>query len=270
MRNTRILAVVAATACASIAWAQSVTVNLSSPQNGQNVAGGSTVNWSIDFTVSSGDNAGLALLAVDLAQGANPAFIDIPPANAVPPGMSNFSRPAGCSNPGESNPLTGYTGVQRGTPGRKNLVQIGGAQNTFGQALPPGSGIAENANVVGGVGQSGSTLLASGSFVIPTNCGTYTYRIQNLVANVVTIVQTPPQFSPVVGATVTAGQSTITINVRQPGDVDGDNDVDESDLGLLLANWLCTGGCGGDADGDGDVDESDLGILLANWTQVCP
>ncbi|MFO0838178.1 MAG: choice-of-anchor J domain-containing protein [Phycisphaerae bacterium] len=47
------------------------------------------------------------------------------------------------------------------------------------------------------------------------------------------------------------------------GDLDGDFDCDESDLGLLLQAWQHT--AGGDLDGDGDTDESDLGLLLQNW-----
>jgi hypothetical protein len=47
------------------------------------------------------------------------------------------------------------------------------------------------------------------------------------------------------------------------GDLDGDNDTDQSDLGILLSNWMV--GPGGDLDGDGDTDQSDLGILLADW-----
>jgi hypothetical protein len=50
-----------------------------------------------------------------------------------------------------------------------------------------------------------------------------------------------------------------------PGDLDGDGDTDQSDLGLLLAEWGCTSGCAGDLDGDDDTDQADLGILLADW-----
>jgi len=53
------------------------------------------------------------------------------------------------------------------------------------------------------------------------------------------------------------------------GDLDGDNDTDHSDLGILLADWGCVGSepgdCPGDLDGDFDTDHSDLGILLADW-----
>ena len=51
-----------------------------------------------------------------------------------------------------------------------------------------------------------------------------------------------------------------------PGDLDGDGDTDQADLGILLADWGCTGGdCPGDCDDDGDTDQADLGILLADW-----
>lgn len=52
-----------------------------------------------------------------------------------------------------------------------------------------------------------------------------------------------------------------------PGDVDGDGDVDQSDLGLLLMNFNqpVPPGTGGDLDGDGDVDQEDLGLLLPNF-----
>ncbi len=56
-----------------------------------------------------------------------------------------------------------------------------------------------------------------------------------------------------------------------PGDLNGDGCVDHSDLGILLADWGCTGGdCPGDADGDGNTDHSDLGIVLAHWGEGCP
>ncbi len=68
------------------------------------------------------------------------------------------------------------------------------------------------------------------------------------------------------------GDSDIFIHriVDPPGDLNGDCVVDQSDLGILLADWGCSGaGCPGDADGDGDTDQSDLGVLLANWGQSC-
>ncbi len=53
-----------------------------------------------------------------------------------------------------------------------------------------------------------------------------------------------------------------------PGDMDGDRDVDHSDLGILLSLWGATDEC--DLDCDGDIDQGDLGILLAHWGEGCP
>jgi len=58
-----------------------------------------------------------------------------------------------------------------------------------------------------------------------------------------------------------------------PGDLDGDNDIDLSDLAILLANYGTTGGATyeqGDLDGDGDVDLSDLAEMLAAYGTTCP
>ncbi len=57
------------------------------------------------------------------------------------------------------------------------------------------------------------------------------------------------------------------------GDLDGDRDVDLSDLGIVLADWNCAAGpglCAGDVDDDGDTDLSDLGVVLAAYGQPCP
>jgi hypothetical protein len=262
-----------ALAGATSATAQTVTLTLDSPQDGQVVASGATVEWSVIFSVSSGDNEGLALLAVDLVQGTeNPAFLDIPPADGVPTEMANFSRPDGVSNPGEIDPATGYIGVQRGEAGAMNLVQIGGGQNNFGEAMPEGSGIAENANVVGGVGQGTPGVLASGSFTAPSTCGTYTFSLANAVANVLEERHNPPAFSPVIEATTDVTAGSISFVITLSGDLDFDYDVDLADLAQLLGNYGTVSGAvyeDGDLDGDGDVDLADLAGLLGVYGTSC-
>ena len=60
---------------------------------------------------------------------------------------------------------------------------------------------------------------------------------------------------------------TTVLILQCPGDLDGDGDIDQSDLGILLSAYLINGD--GDIDGDGDTDQSDLGILLANYNTTC-
>ena len=56
-----------------------------------------------------------------------------------------------------------------------------------------------------------------------------------------------------------------TVGAGVPGDLDGDGDVDLTDLSILLGEFGCTSGCTADIDGDGDVDLTDLSILLSNF-----
>lgn len=61
-------------------------------------------------------------------------------------------------------------------------------------------------------------------------------------------------------------QFTAVVPIRSP-DLDGDGDVDGSDLGSLLGEWgPCAGCCAADLNLDGEVDGSDLGTLLGAWT----
>lgn len=260
---------------ALFACAQTVNVSLSSPQNGQTVMPGSTVNWSISFTVSGGDNAGLALLSADLVQATdNPATLNIPYASGVPAPMTNFSRPAGISNPGEGGNPTGYVGVQRGASGARDLIQIGGGQNTFGQAAGSG-GVAQNANVVAGVGQSGAVTLASGSFQAPSAEGTYSFSLANVVANVLEQVNAPPNFSPVVSATVAVSSNfsfTVSGGGGLVGDMNCDGGISVGDIaGFVLALTNPAGyaqqfpNCdinNADVNNDGGISVGDIGAFV--------
>jgi len=58
-----------------------------------------------------------------------------------------------------------------------------------------------------------------------------------------------------------------------PGDLDGDGDVDLTDLAQLLAHYGMTEGAtyeDGDLDGDGDVDLTDLAALLSHYGETYP
>ncbi len=277
-RINRFTAIAAVAISAAGATAQTVTVSLHSSQNGMTVSPGATIDWTITADVSTGDNAGLALLVADLTQDVgNPGTLDLPYADAVPAGMTNFSRPAGVSNPAEAGNGTGYRGSRRGAPGAQNLSQLGGGQNSFGVALPGGSGVAENANVIGGIGQSGAVTIATGSFAAPSDAGDYTFALENVIANVFTAVNAAPTPSPVAAASVTlgAGGFTFTVEAACPGDVDGNGMIDLADLaGLLAAFGTSSGDPGYNADADiddnGMVDLADLAGVLAVFGLACP
>ncbi len=241
MKASVTLATVAVLALAAFASAQTVTVTLESSANGQTVQAGDTIDWTISVSVSA-DNEGLALISTDLVQAdANPELFDVPVAASAPAEMDNFRRPAGITNPGETDPADGYTGMQRGAENAMNLVQIGGAQNTFGATLPAGTGMAQNANVVPDVGQPGPQIVAQGSFPAPATEGDYTFSLQNTIANVLTAINTPPDFSPVAAATI-EGQDTATISFTVSAPPEG---------------------CKGDSNCDGNVNWRDIDFFVA-------
>ncbi len=245
---------------ASTAWAQSVAVTLSleSSKNGQTVTPGAAIDWTISVTVPAGGNAGLAAVSIDLTQASgNPAFIDLPPAGDVPAGMENFSRPLGVSNPGENGAATGYIGVQRSPTGQgyKDLVQVGGAQNTFGSTLPSESGVAQTAMVVSGVGQGASPqIIASGSFQAPGTAGTYTLQLENAVANVLGNVSPPPlppDHWPVARPTVNTASASFSFVVEGivRGDLNCDGLVNEDDIPHFAQALIDPAGYDADHDG---------------------
>jgi hypothetical protein len=271
-RHTAAVAVALAVAPLALA-AGTVSFSLSSPSHGATVAPGATLSWSISVAVSTGDNLGLALASVDLVPSpANPAGIFLTP-GGVPAAMASFSRPDGISNPGPGG--TGYGGTPMASAGGQSLVQIGGAQNTFGA---PAAGIGLDAFVEAGVGQAAAELLSSGSFTAPTTPGTYSVTLANSIANTLSAVNAPPDFSPVTRATAVpaAASITFTVGAACPGDITGDGQVSQADLGVLLAAFnTCPGDAGyvpaaGALAGDACVTQADLGVLLANFGQSCP
>lgn len=67
-----------------------------------------------------------------------------------------------------------------------------------------------------------------------------------------------------------AGATTTTPPCE--GDVDGDGDIDLTDLAILLTNFGAPSGADredGDLDGDTDVDLTDLAILLTHFGTSC-
>jgi hypothetical protein len=72
------------------------------------------------------------------------------------------------------------------------------------------------------------------------------------------------------------GQQTDAVLYPEPceGNLDGDEDVDGSDLAAFSADFGrtdCNGGCKGDLDKDGDVDGSDLAVFSSDFGRTdCP
>jgi Dockerin type I domain len=67
--------------------------------------------------------------------------------------------------------------------------------------------------------------------------------------------------------------SIIAAPANCPGDVNGDNIVNLTDLATLLTNFGTPSGATremGDLDADGDVDLTDLATLLTNFGTTCP
>jgi len=250
--------------------AGTVTFNLSSPSNGATVSPGALIEWTVTVSVSSGDNLGLALAAVDLVQDAgNPACFDLP-GGETPLDMADFDRPDGISNPGPGGVGSAYGGTPMGTTGSKNLMQIGGAQNTFGVA---GNGIGLDYTVRGAVGQGTAQTLATGSFLAPTTPGLYAFHLLSPIANTLDDIGTPPDFSPVSGATalIGAGQITFTVQAVCIGDVNCDGTVGFGDINpfvLYMSNnaaWqLEFPGCNaenGDINCDGTYGQGSFGDI---------
>ncbi|MCA9244765.1 MAG: hypothetical protein KDA32_12455 [Phycisphaerales bacterium] len=262
------------------AYAQTVTVSLTSPKDGRQVQPGTLINWTITFHVSTGDNLGLALLATDLVHGpGNPQLFDIPAADSVPIAMSNFSRPDGISQPGDGNEPSGYVGVWRGQAGARTLFQIGGAQNVFGQAMTIGTGMGENAVVIGGIGQSGDVVLAQGSFTAPATPGAYTFSLKNVIANVFTAVNAPPTASPTLIPAIDLSNGSISFTVGGPqpcpGDIDANGAVDLADIATFLAAFGEESASpdfvsGADLDGDSVIALGDLAGMLGAYGVPCP
>lgn len=69
------------------------------------------------------------------------------------------------------------------------------------------------------------------------------------------------------GVTVVASDKTGVNFSLLNGDVNGDNFVEDSDYGILSADWYTSAPAanGTDLNGDGFVEDSDYGILSANW-----
>jgi len=264
--------------CSTALAAGTVNLSLLSPQQGQTLAPGQLVQWRIEAEVSTGDNAGLALILVNLEQSNfNPSFVDIPLADGVPPQLAGFDAPAGFSN----SP-TGYRGLRVGAVGARNLEQIGGAQNTFGVAAAT---MGQDVNVEPGLGQSGPLLIAEGSFRAPFVAGTYQFNLADPLANTLVAVNTPPMQSPTESAFVIFFFSSISFTVDPAlsvaGDMNCDGVVDSDDAdafalaavapAMYQATYPDCDPNEGDVNDDGVLDGRDIqGFVQCLLSGSCP
>ncbi len=75
---------------------------------------------------------------------------------------------------------------------------------------------------------------------------------------------------PDIGDDTTGGSITPhMIDLPCRGDLNGDDAINQQDLGILLAHFEIAGDCRGDLNQDGETDQSDLGILLAVFDTTC-
>lgn len=247
-----------------------VTLDLLSPQSGLNLRDGEAlpaIEWTITAKASAGDNMGFACVSVDLVQDLyNADSTVLRRADAVPTEMAGFDRPAGISNP-----VGGYLGTQRGGYfGAVDIVQIGGAQNTFGApptTQPPLSDFGLDVDVDANVGQTtGGQIVASGSFTPPMALGTYRFSIESPIVNTLDYVNAAPKGSPASPATVTMGPSGGEITFTQciTADADGSFDVTVEDVAAfvdLLVGEVPVDAyttCAVDLNDDGNVNGEDI------------
>jgi len=255
--SRRIAIVGSLLACAGGALGQAdgtVVFDLSSSLDGAIVLPGTVVHWTVTAKVTTGDNVGLALAMFEFVQDPNnPALFDLPPGDRAPEAMKGFDLPWGVANRGRRS--SAYGGKQVGQPGAANLVQIGGAQNTLG--APLGS-IGLDTDVDAGVGQaSDGQVVATGSFVIPSTPGTYTFSILRPQANTLVRIQPAPEPSVVAWAQALVGSKVIRIRVECAADFTRDGKVNLFDF-LDFSETFGEQDARADLDGSGVLDVFDF------------
>ncbi len=198
-----------------------VAFRLGSGSDGQTVAPLQEVSWRVKAWVSPDDNQGLALFSFDFVQDpGNPELFNIPRGTDPIPIMQCFDQPGGFTNPGFKITESGYRGTQSDEWGQRNLRQIGGAQNTFGKVGPCHGQVSQicmgqDIDVDGGIGQlPNGVLLTTGKFRAPLTPGTYTMRIENMIANTLAAVEVAPTPSLTFPAAIRIFNDTITFTVQ--------------------------------------------------------
>lgn len=260
------VASVAGATFAPIASAQPTTaVVFGSPQDGQSVAPGSTINWFIDVQTSTGtDNLGLASFFCTLRpDSTNLRVITLQPAASVFPGLSSFRPPEGVGN------LSGLGGTIRvAGPNAGDLVQIGGALNTLGIGTAE---LGSSTTVPLSVAQAAPARVAAGSFVAPSTLGTYRVLLVDAESGVVSVRQNAPVPSTVVRAVITPSvprpMISFTVTASCPADFNSDGGVSVQDIFDFLNAWF-------QGDPSADINGGGLGVqdifdFLTLWFAGC-
>ena len=198
-----------------------VAFRLLSSSDGQTVSPFQEISWKVVLKVSPNDNMGLALYALDFVQDeSNPAKFNIPRGFDPIPALQCFDQPAGFTNPAKRLDLTGFGGIGTGEFGAQNRSQLGGAQNTFGKVGPCfGQStvicMGQDVDVDAGIGQNPNGIIAAeGAFRAPIVPGTYTFRIENMIANTLETVAVAPSASKTNAASIRNLNDTITFTVQ--------------------------------------------------------
>ena len=220
-------------------------VYFAAPQHAQVVEVGTHMDWAVAVAQVDPGFLGLAGVSVDLQQYPlnAPAW---PPIELTPgthgPELDNFDRPWGIANPVPGQ-ITSCQSAYGGTfldyygDGYKGLIQIGGAQNTFG--IPGTTYLGHSQTVVGGVGlEPEGHIIASGSFVAPSVPGIYLLYLENAHANYLTTLGGAGVASDVASATVFVGDFVYFLVVPCYLDYNRDIAVNADDLGDFITDYF--------------------------------
>lgn len=112
------------------------------------------------------------------------------------------------------------------------------------------------------------------SYEVPLNPSSF--RLNNASGPAVTVAQFNAAMTNLTSIRISAefgseaGEETVDLDsvvlvTSCPADIDGDGDVDASDLALVLGAWGSTTDLAADLDATGAVDASDLAVLLGAW-----
>lgn len=169
------------------------------PTSSTTVSPGGSITYEMVGLLSGDASLGLAVWGIDLRS--SYAIEDGLPQCEPGPDMSSFVRPDGVTNP------AGYGGTPNGYDW---LWQIGGAQNTIGNTIPP----YPIGQVVLGIGMT-PVVLATGVANLPSLPGEYQLEISTLFSAVITsgTGDPPPAIYHTAPATPVIGGATIDIIV---------------------------------------------------------